>query len=605
MRTKFPLLSPLLILGLIAAPALAYVDMAPTLGSIVRDAHTIAVIEVDRFRPETGALLLKKVRDLKGTAAEPIKHQLLREGESAVEPALFEWAEPGRRGILLVSSRTALVCVGRGWYQANATTDGWWRIGAPRPDLPLAYWGNVSRLTGAIERMLKGHSAVITMLPHGAEQEGASFDLAFNRSNLPGLVKVQRLKANLQMPPKVLMVSASTAYLVGPGLAGDEEIPGLRDKLKDADAEVRAESAGDLGSLGAKSASAKTDLIALLDDTAPTVSLAAAGALLRIDPKEPRALAVLKKGLSSADPIVRRHAASAIGMSGSGALAESLIAALRDSDLRVRRSALQAVATLGPAASKTVDAVAELLDEPATATDAADALGRIGPAARPALKKIAKLFAAGPKTQHWAAVRAMSQIGGADAHPAVEFMIRELPRASEYDGYNILIYLAMLGPDAKDALPAIRQSRVKNPILRQSTAWAIEPDGRFPFGFGFPMGDADFARFIFESYLRELGDNLKPGAIAMAKKTLDGQTNDLPTWAFDLLARYPEDSLAVLTPALKSDNLARRERAAVAIGYMGSAGVGAKGNVVAAADRAEGEKERRLMRWCLRHIDTK
>ena len=26
--------------------------------------------------------------------------------------------------------------------------------------------------------MLKGHSAVITMLPHGAEQEGASFDLA-------------------------------------------------------------------------------------------------------------------------------------------------------------------------------------------------------------------------------------------------------------------------------------------------------------------------------------------------------------------------------------------------------------------------------------------
>jgi HEAT repeat protein len=600
MRTK---LLPFLILGLIATPAIAYVDMAPTLGSIIRDAHTIALVEVDRFRPETGALLLKKVRDLKGSADESVKHQLLREGESAVEPALFEWAEPGRRGILLVSNRTALVCVGRGWYQANASADGWWRIGAPRPDLPLAYWGNVSRLTDAIERMLKGRSAIITMLPHGAEQEGASFDLALNRANLPGLVKVQRLKANLQMPPKVLMVSASTAYLVGPGLAGEDEIPALRDKLKDADAEVRAESAGDLGSLGARSASAKADLALLLDDPAPTVALAAAGALLRIEPNEPRALGALKKGLASADPIIRRHAASAIGMSGSAALAEALVAALRDTDLRVRRTALQAVATLGPAAAKTTDAVAELLDEPAAATDAADALGRIGPAARPTLKKIAKLLTTGPKTQHWAAVRAMSQIGGADAHPAVDFMIRELPRASEYDGYNILIYLAMLGPVAKDAIPAIYQSRVKNPILRQSTAWAIEPDGRFPFGFG--MGDADFARFIFESYLRELGDNLKPGAVAMAKKTLDGQTNDLPTWAFDLLARYPEDSLAVLTPALKSDSLARRERAAVAIGYMGPAGVGAKGDVASAIDRAGGEKERRLMRWTLRHIETK
>ena len=330
-------------------------------------------------------------------------------------------------------------------------------------------------------------------MPHGAEQEGASFDLAFNRSNLPGFVKVQRLKANLQMPPKVLMVSASTAYPRRPGSRRQTRRSlACCDKLKDADAEVRAESAGDLGSLGAKSAAAKSDLVALLDDVTPAVSLAAAGALLRIESNEPRALATLTKGLASTDPIIRRHAVAAIGLSGSASLAEPLIAGLRDSDLRVRRSALQAVATLGPAASKTVDAVAELLDDPATAIDAADALGRIGPAARSTLKRIAKLFKSGPTAQHWAAVRAMSQIGGADAHPAVEFMIRELPRASEYDGYNMMIYLSMLGPVARDAIPAIYQSRVKNPILRQSTAWAIEPDGRFPFGFG--MGDVDFAR---------------------------------------------------------------------------------------------------------------
>jgi HEAT repeat protein len=405
------------------------------------------------------------------------------------------------------------------------------------------------------------------------------------------------------MPPKVLMISANQSYLVGPGLAGEEEIPVLVEKLKDADAEVRAESAGDLGSLGPKAASAKADLAKLLDDPAPIVALAAAGAILRIDPIDTTAVAALKKGLASDDPIVRRHAASAIGLSGKASLAEPLAASLKDTDLRVRRTALQAVATLGPAAAKATDAVADLLDDPATANDAADALGRIGPAARPALKRIAKLLSGGPTTQHWAAVRAMSQIGGPDAHPAVEFMIREMPKASEFDGYNMMIYLALLGPAAKDALPAIRQSRVKNPILRQATSWAIEPDGRFPFGFGFPMGDADFARFIFESYLRELGDNLKPAAVLMAKNTLDGQTTGLPTWAFDLLARYPEESLKVLTPALRSDSVARRERAAVAIGYMGPAAVAAKGELAAAIERAPGEKERRLLRWSLKHVD--
>ena len=51
---------------LTAQPSGAYVDMAPTLARIVREAQTITVAEVVAFSPEKGAVILKKIRDLKG-----------------------------------------------------------------------------------------------------------------------------------------------------------------------------------------------------------------------------------------------------------------------------------------------------------------------------------------------------------------------------------------------------------------------------------------------------------------------------------------------------------------------------------------------------------
>src|SRR2546430_12193785 len=62
-----------------------------------------------------------------------------------------------------------------------------------------------------------------TLFRSGADQAGASFDLALNRTSLPGLAKVQRMRADLRMPSKVIAVSANPAYLVGPGRARSEE----------------------------------------------------------------------------------------------------------------------------------------------------------------------------------------------------------------------------------------------------------------------------------------------------------------------------------------------------------------------------------------------
>jgi HEAT repeat protein len=601
--TRCAIVVPSLVLVLSAIPAKAYVDMAPTLGTILREATAVALIEVDRFSIERGALLLKKVRDLKGeVGASPVKHQVLRGDETRVEETIRDWAEPGRRGVLFVSGKSALVCMGQGWYQVYAGAEGWWRLGAPRPDLALAYYGGVARLTDAVTQMIDGRTAIITTLPHGADKEGASFDLALERTRLPDLVKIQRLRAHLRMPGVVMAVSANPAYLVGPGPAGEDEIPSLRKRLADADTTVRAEAANDLGSLGAKAAGASPDLTKLLGD-APEVRTAAAAALLRIEPDHASALDTLAQGLASDDVETRRHAARSIGKAGTAAapLVVKLAALLGDRDLVVRRAALQAIATLGATAESAVEPVARLLENPETMLGAAEALGRIGPAARPAMKDLASLLKAAAAATRWAGVRAMVQIGGDGAGPAVDFIRRELASASELDSYNMLIYLALLGPNAKDAVPAIRTSRVKNPILRQATAWAIEPESRFPFVM--PMGDAEFARYIFESYLRELRDGLRPAAAMMARRIMDGTAGELPPWAYALLAKHPKDVIPLLMPGLTSDELVKRERAAVALGYMGPVAAAARDEVCKAVERAPGEQERRLLAWTLRQID--
>ena len=402
------------------------------------------------------------MRDLKGqTGDDVIKHRLVRTDESAIDAPIADWAEPDRRCVLFITGKAAVVCVGEGWYQAYAQDNGWWRIGAPRPDLPLAYHGTVSRLTEALPAILAGKSAIITTLPHGANREGASFDLALNRANLPGLVKMQRLRASKNMPEMAMGVGSNPAFVVGAGRVGKDELPALRARLKSQSAAERAESAGEIGFLGGDAADAVKELEGLLDDKVAHVRMASASALLRITGKHARAVEVLGTGLGDKDASTRRHAARSVGLAGAaaGPLADTLAGLLKDSDTRVRRSALQAIATLGPAAANAREAVTALLENPETAIDAADTLGRMGPSARSSLKALAKLLQRDAPAERWAAVRAMAQIGGPDAAPAVAFMMKQLPKASEADGYNMLIYLSLLGPVAKDAIPAVRTSR--------------------------------------------------------------------------------------------------------------------------------------------------
>jgi HEAT repeat protein len=599
-----------------ATPLHAYIDLAPTLAKVISDAKQIALIEVAEFDRANHALVLKPIRTLKGESVpDLIRHDVAAAEGGIVPRQIMGWASPGARGVLFISRSTALVCVGEGWYQMRSAGADAWKLGKDRPDLPLAYYGNVSRLAEGIESMLAGESAVLTVVAFGADNEGASFDLALNRASLPGLARMQRIRAELNMPPMVMAASANPAYFLGPGRVDEEDLPALIEKLKSADALERAESADDLRCLGGKADAAAKPLAELLGDSSWRVRLSAAAALLRIAPQDAHPLEILAQGLDNPDAAVRRTAAKAAGLAGPAAapLIDKLIGMLKDADESLRVAAIQSIALFGPAAASAVDAVVPLLDDPELAIDAADALGRIGSAARPALKRLAKMLTSDEPAVRWAAVRGMSQIGGEDAHPAVDFLIRTLPEATEVEGYNSMIYLSLLGPVAKDAIPTIKSVRIKNPVLPQATLWAIEPEKNFPWiregrpgmpGFfgGGPGGGGDIFSFMFESYVHELGERLRPSARALARKIMEGTAGEVPSWGYKILACGTSDVLEILVPHLADEDLAMRERAAVALGQMGPAAASAKDSIEAALNKAPADSEKRLLKWCLREI---
>ncbi|MCY3021138.1 MAG: hypothetical protein NTW87_19160, partial [Planctomycetota bacterium] len=129
------------------------------------------------------------------------------------------------------------------------------------------------------------------------------------------------------------------------------------------------------------------------------------------------------------------------------------------------------------------------------------------------------------------------------------------------------------------------------------------PGGPGPGGPGPRGGPGDIALYIYEAYVHELGDRLRPAAGVLARKIMDGTAGDVPTWGYKILACAPDEVLGILAPHLAGDDLRMRERAAVALGYMGLAAAPAKDQVKTALAKAPTEREQRLLQWCLREMD--
>jgi hypothetical protein len=209
----------------------------------------------------------------------------------------------------------------------------------------------------------------------------------------------------------------------------------------------------------------------------------------------------------------------------------------------------------------------------------------------------------------------MAQIGGPDAKPAVDYMINALPKATEVEGYNMMVYFTLLGPVAADAMPTIRNTPIKNPVLPSAVQWTMAPTQYFPWQAGFggrggrgggrgPGGGmGDIGTLIYQDLVRELGERLAPASPALARKIMDGSAGDVPAWGYDILSADPNASLGVLTPFLRNDDANLRERAVVAIGNMKSNASAAKPQLEQALRQASGDAEKRLIRWAMRQIE--
>jgi HEAT repeat protein len=633
MTTRKQLLARTLLaaLPLLAAARLSqgYVDLAPTLPKIVSDSPNIGLIEVISYDRAAHTVTFKAVQGYKGTLeTETFSHQLAP-ADGVVPRQLVQWAVPGSRAVIFQSKNvargSALVCIGAGWYQVASVGAGPWKLSAERPDLPLAYYGSLSRLTDAVQSLLRNQGAVITVVAFGADSEGASFDLALNRQSLPGVVRLQRIRATTSMGGSVMGSSSNPTFFIGVGVVDEKDLPTLIEQLKSSDAMVRAEAAEDIRTLGKKARPALATLAGLLKDSSPRVRYAAASAILRITPADQDAVKVILEGLNSKDIPARQYATASAGYTRSAGapFAGKLAELLKDSDEAVRLTALESVSMLGPVADKAVPTLVAMLDEKALCIDVADALGRIGPAAAPALKKLAAMLSSDQANVRWAAVRGMSQIGTAEAHPAVDFMVKAMPTATEVEGYNMMIYFSMLGPVAQDAIPALQNFRIKNPMLPNSTQWAINPNRGFPWtngggggmggggrggrgggGMGGPGGmGGDMSTLMYSAYVRELGFRLRDMSPTLAKAIMSDTAGTIPTWGYTLLSAGPDLSIQVLAPNLSSDQLVMRERAAVALGYMGESAAPAKPALETAIAKASSEKEKKLLQWTLRQID--
>jgi HEAT repeat protein len=113
----------------------------------------------------------------------------------------------------------------------------------------------------------------------------------------------------------------------------------------------------------------------------------------------------------------------------------------------------------------------------------------------------------------------------------------------------------------------------------------------------------DIGTFIYQAYVHELGSRLAPAVPLLARKILDGSAGEIPAWGYGILAADPTTALSLLTPSLASDNLQTRERATVAIGYMGPHAREAKPTLQALAEKAADPREKKLLEWSIRQID--
>jgi HEAT repeat protein len=552
-----------------------YIDSAPTLGRIMKDAPDICSFEVEKVDHEKRVILCKKVSELKGAYSGARLH--LQVPKDA-PPFLLDWANPAKILVSFFSADVSVVCLGKEWYECSRTQGAWWSATRARPELSLAYFGSAEKLAGCIPEIQKAKEVVITTVVHGANGFGMYFDVAFRQALRGSHCRVQRIKAGLEMPADCWHIGKDPRWFVGWGPAGLQEIPSLIEALARKDPEARRDAAWALGLLGKEAREAASTLRDVTSrDSDGRVRISAAEALAKIDPSGLEGVSSLIGFLGEKDPLVRKAAAEALGNVGPEArtAVPKLIERLQDQDLGVRGVAAGSLGQIGPAAESAVQALADMLVDTRLREAAAEALGDIGPKAAPAARALVEGLKDNDSRYRWSVMGALVRIGGPSGKAAVPALIEALESGDTRSYYNATLFLSALGPEAKQAIPALLK---RDDDLSSCALWSIDPkNGIRGYVLTSLTTDRTCDQWFAASHFEGMGPWRKEAAHAVAEALMDGRLTHVAEWAVDLILRGESESvLPVLVEALKMNEPAKRRRAATVLGQMGGSAKGAQ-----------------------------
>lgn len=279
---------------------------------------------------------------------------------------------------------------------------------------------------------------------------------------------------------------------------GSAAAPALAAALPQGDTVLRQRLLGQLGALGPTAAAARPSVELLLGDRDEAIAVAAADALVRIDPDAAvkTAVPLLRKLLAHEDGTVRRAAADALGDLGPRAAAArpELLVLARTESPELRLPAVVALERVTGRTEPTVAVLLALADGKGRVTAAVQrrawqALGRLGPDARMVLPALRQYLAEPEAPQRPAAALVLWRIEWrrqrgcfvVDPTPEVVGVLDGLLRQRQQVD-DVLAVLRVLGPEARGAVGRLLTLlRDESPAVRKGaieTLAAIGPDAR-------------------------------------------------------------------------------------------------------------------------------
>lgn len=281
---------------------------------------------------------------------------------------------------------------------------------------------------------------------------------------------------------KLHAVVSPVVAAIGPDASA--AVPALAAMIRSKDPEIRREAILALAAIGPDARSTVPEMIKLLEDPQSTNRPAAAYALGRLGAKE--AVPALKKALVEKEiPVLHLAAAWAllqIDPSNDQYATEALpllTSALENEMPQIRREAARTLARLGAKAKSSVAALQKRLSDqdPQVRREVLIALGEIGSDGQTLVPDLVKIIDEGEPSLHSIACYALGRLGAA-SKSAVPVLKKSLSSPDPYEKTVAAWALVQISPDAETATATIpilvnAAGRAPNPEIRVEAVQAL------------------------------------------------------------------------------------------------------------------------------------